>query len=81
MSILILKSYKECNMLKIFSILLLTMSFSLYADVHVNGYQKQNGSYVQPHMRSSPNSTSLDNWSTQGNTNPYTGAAGTKPAY
>jgi hypothetical protein len=28
-----------------------------------------------------PNGTRLDNWSTRGNTNPFTGRRGTKPAY
>jgi hypothetical protein len=45
--------------------------------VHVKGYYKSNGTYVQPHYRSSPNSTTLDNYSTKGNVNPYTGKEGT----
>jgi len=32
----------------------------------------------QGHYRSSPNSTQRDNYSTYGNTNPYTGQRGTK---
>ena len=44
----------------------------------VNGYYKSNGTYVQPHYRSSPNSTTSDNWSTLGNTNPRTGKSGTR---
>jgi len=49
---------------------------------YVNGYYKSNGTYVQPHYRSTPNSTTLDNYSTKGNTNPYTGKKGTKsPSY
>jgi len=52
------------------------------ADVYVQGYTKANGTYVQPHYRSSPNSTTYDNWSTKGNVNPYTGQYGTKsPTY
>ena len=47
-------------------------------DTYVQGYTKKDGTYVQGHYRSSPNSTSTDNWSTKGNTNPYTGKAGTK---
>ena len=47
-----------------------------FADVFVNGYYKSNGTYVQPHYRSDPNSTRLDNWSTRGNINPYTGKRG-----
>ena len=51
--------------------------------VYVEGHWRDNGTtYVQPHYRTSPNSTTLDNWSTKGNTNPYTGKAGTKsPSY
>lgn len=47
------------------------------ADVHVRGYYRSNGTYVQPHYRSSPNGTTLDNYSTKGNVNPYTGKEGT----
>ena len=46
--------------------------------VHVNGYFTSRGTYVQPHYRTAPNATMLDNWSTRGNVNPYTGQAGTK---
>ena len=59
---------------------LLTAGVAL-ADVYVQGYYKNNGTYVQPHYRSSPNSTTLDNWSTKGNVNPYTGKAGTRDPY
>jgi opacity protein-like surface antigen len=47
-------------------------------DVYVDGYYRSDGRYVEPHYRSSPNSTQSDNWGTKGNTNPYTGAPGTK---
>ncbi|WP_204561731.1 hypothetical protein [Azospirillum palustre] len=46
--------------------------------VSVHGYTRGNGTYVAPHMRSAPNGTALDNWSTQGNINPYTGEPGHK---
>ncbi len=59
-------------------ILTISMSTLLLADTYVNGYFKSNGTYVQPHYRSSPNSTKSDNWSTIGNTNPYTGKQGTR---
>lgn len=51
---------------------------STLADTSVKGYYKSNGTYVQPHYRSSLNSTTSDNWSTSGNTNPYTGKKGTR---
>ena len=46
-------------------------------DVYVRPYVTKNGTYVQGHHRSSPNSTTFDNYSTKGNFNPYTGQAGT----
>lgn len=48
------------------------------AQTHVHGYYRKNGTYVAPHYRSSPNSSRLDNWSTKGNVNPYTGKPGTR---
>ncbi len=47
--------------------------------VYVNGHTKSNGTYVQGYHRTAPNSTILDNYSTQGNYNPYRGNYGTKP--
>lgn len=52
------------------------------AQTRVRGYVKRDGTYVAPHVRSSPNRSTYDNWSTRGNTNPYTGQAGTQePSY
>ncbi len=45
---------------------------------HVETYQKDNGTVVQEHNRTTQNNTDLDNWSTKGNTNPETGKKGTK---
>lgn len=50
-----------------------------FAQVSVRGYYRSNGTYVQPHQRTVPNYTRNDNYSTVGNTNPYTGKAGTVP--
>jgi uncharacterized protein YgiM (DUF1202 family) len=44
--------------------------------VKVKGYYKIDGTYVQPHYRTAPNSTIRDNFSTKGNVNPYTGESG-----
>jgi len=53
---------------------------ALAQDSHyVNGYTRSDGTYVAPHMQTNPNATRNDNWSTQGNVNPYTGQEGTKP--
>lgn len=43
-----------------------------------DGYYKHNGTYVQPHTKTENNSTNLDNYSTQGNKNPYSQQRGTK---
>jgi hypothetical protein len=51
------------------------------ADTYVNGYTRQDGTYVAPHYRSSPDSSRLNNWSSQGNTNPHTGQQGTQNPY
>lgn len=42
----------------------------------VSGYSRSNGTYVQPHVRTMPNSTNWDNFSTIGNSNPFTGSTG-----
>lgn len=54
---------------------------SISAQVRVKGYTRSDGTYVAPHYRSSPNSTTLDNYSTKGNVNPYTGEVGTRNPY
>ena len=54
---------------------------AVQADTSVRGYTRKDGTYVQPHMRSSPDSNPYNNYSTQGNTNPYTGQAGTRNPY
>ena len=53
-------------------------SMAAFANVNVRGHYRQNGTYVRPHYRTSPNSSIYDNWSTKGNTNPYTGRKGYK---
>ncbi|MGYP001594147808 len=50
--------------------------------VRVKGYYKPStGSYVMPSHRTSPNKTKLDNYSTKGNYNPYSGKKGTVKSY
>ncbi len=55
--------------------------YSHHSPVHVRSYVRHNGQYVGPHFRTAPDHTRLDNWSTRGNVNPYTGKAGTKSPY
>lgn len=47
------------------------------AQTHVDGYTKKDGTYVAPHVRTAPDATKDNNYSTKGNTNPYTGKEGT----
>jgi hypothetical protein len=50
-------------------------------DVYVRPHVRQDGTYVQPHMRTAPNTSPLDNYSSKGNVNPYTGKEGTVDPY
>lgn len=60
---------------------LVSLSTVAQADQYVNGYYRNNGTYVQPYQRTAPNNTMQDNYSTRGNVNPYTGQAGTVDPY
>lgn len=52
-------------------------SFSIVdASTSVKSYYTKKGTYVQSYIRTSPNRTKLDNYSTKGNYNPYTGKKG-----
>jgi len=70
-------------MKKLFLALLATVLVApaVSAQVRVRGYTRNDGTYVAPHYRSAPNGTTLDNYSTRGNVNPYTGAVGTRNPY
>jgi hypothetical protein len=46
--------------------------------VTVRQHVTKDGTFVPEHVRTAPNDTRDDNWSTKGNTNPYTGKEGTK---
>ena len=54
---------------------------SASADTYVNGYLRRDGTYVPPHYRTNPDSNLHNNYSTRGNTNPYTGEHGTVDPY
>ncbi len=61
----------------VIAVLLFSGLYAEAKDVYVRGYTKSNGTYVEPHHRTAPDNTTSNNYSTQGNTNPYTGKAGT----
>lgn len=60
--------------------LLLSAAAAAFAQgsVWVNPYVKKDGTYVEGHYRSAPDGNPYNNWSTQGNVNPYTGQYGTR---
>lgn len=48
------------------------------------GYVRSDGTYVQPHRSTAPDSSTYNNWSSKPNVNPYTGQQGTRnptPSY
>lgn len=64
------------------TIAVLVLSFLLvgvaFADQWVNGYTRKDGTYVNGYMRSDSDSSYNNNWSVQGNVNPYSGEEGTR---
>jgi len=65
----------------VFAFFALLVSFSVLADVFVNGYHRKDGTYVKPHYRSNPDGNPYNNWSTKGNVNPYNGKKGSINIY
>ncbi len=65
-------------LIKLFALFVSISPFETLADTYVEGYFRSDGSYVLPYVRSDQNSTNLDNYSTKGNQNPYSGSEGTR---
>jgi hypothetical protein len=58
-------------------LLLAALASSAFAqDSYHQGYVTKNGTYVAPHYQTAPDNTLLNNYSTRGNLNPYTGQPG-----
>ena len=58
-----------------------TNNYNTNPNVHVqNTYTKDDGTVVESHVKTNTNNNSTDNFTTKGNSNPYTGTEGTKPA-
>ncbi|WP_176454096.1 peptidoglycan-binding protein [Siphonobacter sp. BAB-5385] len=62
------------NILFVFFLLQHVLVFS---QVHVKGYLRKDGTYVQPHQRSVPDGNPYNNYSYPGNVNPHTGKIAT----
>lgn len=70
--------------MKKYLLLLLLVAGTASADQYVRGHIRQDGTYVAPHYRSTPDGSQYNNYSSKGNYNPYTGQQGTvqpKPSY
>jgi hypothetical protein len=67
--------------LLILSVCIFLGSIANATDVYINGYTRSNGTYVQPHYRTAPDSNPYNNYSSQGNYNPYTGSRGYSNPY
>ncbi len=52
------------------------VALSAEADTYVNGYFKKDGTYVGGHYKTEPHSNNFNAYSTDGNSNPYTGTDG-----
>ena len=51
------------------------------AESYVNGYYRNNGTYVDSHYRTGRYDSKSNNYSTQGNVNPHTGRVGSVNPY
>ena len=65
-------------------LIILTLIFtaqSAMALKYTKSYTKKNGTFVQGHYSSSPNKIKFDNYSSKGNSNPFTGKKGSVDPY
>lgn len=63
------------------AVAMVLVSTAATAQVRVRGHIRSDGTYVAPHVRSAPNRSTMDNWSTSPNVNPYNGRQGTVDPY
>lgn len=54
---------------------------SAFAQTYVAPHVRKDGTYVEGHYRSAPDSSRTNNYGSQGNFNPYTGQQGTIDPY
>lgn len=72
---------KTLSTLLVISIFVIFTGSAFARSVRVKPYYRQDGTYVQPHYRTSPDRNIWNNYSTRGNVNPYTGNKGYKDPY
>lgn len=68
-------------MKKALLIALAAASTIAFADNYVRPYVKSDGTFVEGHFKSAPDRNPYNNYSTQGNSNPYTGQQGSRDPY
>lgn len=61
--------------------LMLATASAMATDVYVQPHVRTDGTFVQGHYRTAPDRNIQNNYSTQGNINPYTGQEGTVDPY
>lgn len=64
-------------MKKFIALFIALCAATAWSQTYVRPHVTKDGTYVEGHYKSQPNNTKTDNYSTQGNTNPYTGQQGT----
>ncbi len=64
--------------MRAFALALVLLATPALAAKSVRGYVTKSGRYVAPYVRSKANGAKLDNFSSKGNVNPYTGKKGSK---
>ena len=71
----------EIKMKTLIALVIASLACSMAAGktTSTRGYVKKNGTYVAPHVKTTPDKTKNNNYSTRGNANPRTGKEGTKP--
>ncbi len=70
------------KLIAVLGLALIVFAGAVSADQSVRGYYRNDGTYVQPHYRSSPDRSYNNNWSVSPNVNPYTGERGARqPTY
>lgn len=63
----------------IVAVLFVALAFPAFGrSTSVRGHVTKKGTYVQSHKRTTPDKSKANNYSSKGNTNPYTGKKGTK---
>lgn len=60
----------------ILAVCVAALASSAVAQVRVKGYVKRDGTYVAPYVRTAPDRSTANNWSSRPNVNPYSGQRG-----